>query len=183
MAAAAIEYDVGLNRCAVARSESASLLVHCRQVLIANCCRAKRPDGCRVLIETEPGAASASTSARNPPSGPDLAEEGRDERERCPSRSVGRLRCVAMLSPGAGRDLYAWAHRRDIPDLLQREATSSSSRAPFLVGSSPTSGSSPAGRTSLSDGGGCTLRLLASRQRRHPLHRRPTPAGRGRLDK
>jgi hypothetical protein len=92
--------------------------MHSWQVLTANCRRAKRPDGCWALIEIESGAASASTSAHNPPSGPDLADEERDERERCPSRSVGRLRCVAMLSPGAGRDLYAWVHRRDIPGLL-----------------------------------------------------------------
>lgn len=127
---------VELNRCAVARSESASLMMRCRQVLIANFCSAKRPDGCRVRIEIEPGSALASISARNPPSGQDPAmKSGTSGSAALRAASAGSA--ALLCSSPVGRDVYAWVHLRDIPDLLQRDAPSSPSAGAFHRGLDP----------------------------------------------
>lgn len=73
---------------------------------LANRCRAKNIERCRALIEPEPDAAPALGSAPDIAVTPKTADE---ERDRCPSCSVGRLRNVGLLAPAAVPDLDAWA--------------------------------------------------------------------------
>jgi hypothetical protein len=73
---------------------------------MANRCRAQNLARCRVLIEPEPGAAPASGSTSDIGATPKAAD---DERDRCPSCGVGRLRNVGLLAPATVPDLAAWA--------------------------------------------------------------------------
>lgn len=70
---------------------------------LANRCRAQNLERCRTLIEPEPGVAPAS--APGTAATPKTADE---ERDRCPSCGVGRLRNIGLLAPTAVPDLDAW---------------------------------------------------------------------------
>jgi hypothetical protein len=74
--------------------------------LFANRVRAQNLDRCRALIEAELGAAQASAPAPSTPLASKAAEE---ERNRCPSCGIGRLRWVGILPRGPVPDLDAWA--------------------------------------------------------------------------
>ncbi len=65
-------------------------------------CRAKNLERCRALIAAEPGVTPA-------PSAPPAPKPEQDDRNRCPSCGVGRLRLVSTLSAVPLPDMDAWA--------------------------------------------------------------------------
>jgi len=75
---------------------------------MANRCRARNLARCRALIGPEPGAAPASGPTPDTAETPKPADE---ERDRCPSCGVGRLRNVGLLAPATVPELDAWAPR------------------------------------------------------------------------
>ena len=72
--------------------------------LFANRCRAENLARCRTLLAAEPGAIAPTASSV--PAGPTTAD---DDRDRCPSCGVGRLRRVRVLAPAPVPDLDTWA--------------------------------------------------------------------------
>jgi hypothetical protein len=72
--------------------------------LFANRNRAKNLARCRELLAAAPGAAKPPTA--NAPATP---EPAKDDLNRCPACSTGRLLCVGVISPANQLGLDAWA--------------------------------------------------------------------------
>lgn len=79
--------------------------------LLANCVRAKNLTLCRALIVAAPIAAAPIEPAPPTPLAPvpSTPEPAEDERDRCPTCGVGRLRSVAVLPRAPLPELDAWA--------------------------------------------------------------------------